>query len=270
MSRDEDLGESGDALLVAYIDGELGAAERERLEVRLATDPTLSARFAFLSSSNFDFEAAFAPLLEAAPKGKLDAILARVTAAQAGAAIVSSRPNWSRRGLMAASVALLAVGAAGDRVIGGFMGDEGSAHWRTAVAEYLKLYTPQTLAVISADAAQRAQELAVVQSGLALPDLRPEAVALPGIALKQAQLLQYDGKALGQILYLDARYGPTALCIMQSAHPAAAVDTEQRRGLNVAYWSVAGHAFMLIGRQPENQLATFAQSIARRMAATPA
>ncbi len=272
MSRDEDLGESGDALLVAYLDGELDAAERERLEMRLAADPALSARLTFLSRSNFAYEAAFAPLLEAAPKGKLDAILARATAAQASAMTVSSRPNWSRRGLLAASVALLAVGALGDRVVGGFIaaGAEGDAHWRTAVAEYLKLYTPQTLAVISADAAQRAEELAVVQSGLALPDLRPEAVALPGIALKQAQLLQYDGKALGQILYLDARYGPTALCIMQSSRPAAAVDTEERRGLNVAYWSGSGHAFMLIGRQPTEQLATFAQSIARRLATTPA
>jgi anti-sigma factor RsiW len=270
MSRIEDLDESDDALLVAYLDGELDAAEREGLEARLASDPALSARLAFLSRSNFAYEAAFAPLLEAAPKASLDSMLARVTAAPASATTASSRPNWNRRGLLAASVALLAAGALGDRVVGGFMGAEGNAHWRTAVAEYLKLYTPQTLAVISADAAQRAQELALVQSGLALPGLRPEAVALPGIALKQAQLLQYDGKALGQILYLDARYGPTALCIMQSSLPAAAVETEERRGLNVAFWSVAGHAFMLIGRQPADQLATLAQSIAQRLAVTPA
>jgi anti-sigma factor RsiW len=267
MSPVEELGEAGDDLLVAYIDGELEAAERERLEVRLAADPALSARLAFLSRSSFAYEAAFAPLLEAAPKASLDAMLARVTAAKVA---VSSRPAWSRRGLMAASVALLVVGALGDRVAGGLIGAEGNAHWRTAVAEYLKLYTPQTLAVMTADAAQRAQELAVVQSGLALPDLRPEDVALPGIALKQAQLLQYDGKALGQILYLDARYGPTALCIMQSSLPAAAVDTEQRHGLNVAYWSSSGHAFMLVGRQPAERLAIFAHSIARRMATTPA
>jgi anti-sigma factor RsiW len=267
MSRDEDIGQSDDARLVAYLDGELNAEDRERLEKRLAADPALSAHYDFLSRSNFAYEEAFAPLLDAAPAASLDAMLARVTAAKVA---VSSRSHRSRRGLIAASVALLAVGALGDRVVGGFMGAEGNAHWRTAVAEYLKLYTPQTLAVMTDDAAERAQELGVVQSGIALPDLRPKAIALPGIALKQAQLLQYDGKALGQILYLDARYGPTALCIMQSSLPGAPVDTERRRGLNVAYWSFAGHAFMLIGRQPKEQLSTFAQSIARRLANTPA
>ncbi|MGO8506421.1 hypothetical protein AB9F35_33780, partial [Rhizobium leguminosarum] len=71
-----------------------------------------------------------------------------------------------------------------------------------------------------------------------------------GIDFKRALLLQYDGKELAQIAYLDPETGPMALCIVKSDKGPKAPDIESRKGMNVVYWSNATHAFMLIGRIP--------------------
>jgi anti-sigma factor RsiW len=65
-----------DALLVAFIDGELDERARADLEVRLAIDPDLHERLMRLKEGGRLFAAAFDTLLDDAPVQRLEAALA--------------------------------------------------------------------------------------------------------------------------------------------------------------------------------------------------
>ena len=91
--------------------------------------------------------------------------------------------------------------------------------------------------------------------------------ALPGIDFKRAQLLQYDGKPLAQIAYLDPETGPMALCIVASDAGRREPDLESRKGMNVVYWSNATHAFMLIGHAPADRMSGIADAVRGRIKA---
>jgi anti-sigma factor RsiW len=135
--------------------------------------------------------------------------------------------------------------------------------WREIVAEYLTLYTSETLADIPEDAAQRARELSTVADKLTL-DISPDKVALPGLAFKRAQLFALDGQPLAQIAYLSS-YGPVAFCVIRDDQPDAGREFEERHGQSIVYWSKGGHAFMLIGKVPRSQLETLAATLEQQV-----
>jgi anti-sigma factor RsiW len=92
-------------------------------------------------------------------------------------------------------------------------------------------------------------------------------VAVPGADFRRAQVLEYDGKPLAQIAYLDPEDGPMALCIVPSDKGKAEPDMERRRGMNVVYWSNATHAFMLIGHATADRMKEMADSVRIRLKA---
>ncbi|WFU11155.1 anti-sigma factor [Rhizobium sp. CB3090] len=256
-----------DELLTAFIDGELNAAESDRIEKLIASDAQVAERFDFLSRSDLPFREAFEPVLAAAPSAKLTAMLAAIPSASEQRKATS---GVSRRGFLSAIAACLVVGVAIDRAAIGISRslrkpDEAS-EWRAVVAEYLSLYTPDTLSAPAGNRAQQVVQLSEVGSKLGLT-LTPEAVALPGIDFKRAQLLNYDNKPLAQIAYLDPESGPMALCITPSTKGASAPDMENRRGMNVVYWSNATLAFMLIGHLPIDRMKALADGVRGSLAA---
>jgi anti-sigma factor RsiW len=258
-----------DARLVAYLDGELDAMERRRLEEEVQADPALAERLAFLRRSQLPFAEAFAPLLDEAPKARLEAMLNGVSETDAPPRQRAAALQPSRRGLVAAGVALFAAGVLGDRALDLLRGApeeaDRSDNWREAVAQYLTLYTPETLAAVTDDPAARQRELSLVGEKLGLP-LSLAAVRIPGVALKNARLLRYDGRQLGQLTYLDADSGPLALCIIDGKG-AEPMRTEHRRGLNVAFWSGEGHRFMLIGHAAMPTVSAWADAVAGQLPA---
>ncbi|TXI12405.1 MAG: anti-sigma factor [Rhizobium sp.] len=257
-----------DEQLTAFIDGELDATERERIERWIADDGRVAERFDFLSRSVLPFAAAFEPLLAEAPAAKLDAMLAAIPSTkEADKARVA---GIGRRGLLAAVAASFVAAIAIDRAVLGIghrmsKPDEDS-EWRAVVAEYLSLYTADTLSAPAGDHAQQVAQLNGVGARLGLT-LTPEAIAMPDVAFKRAQILNYDSKPLAQIAYLDPKSGPMALCIVQSSRGAAAPDMENRRGMNVVYWSSATHAFMLIGHAPIDRMQQLAADVRARLIA---
>jgi anti-sigma factor RsiW len=256
-----------DEMLVAFIDGELDPAESGKIEELIRTDKRVAERFDVLSSSNLPFRDAFESMLAAAPTAKLEAMLSSIPVARQREV---RRAGMGRRGFLGAAAACLIAGIAVDRAainIGHRIArpDEGS-EWRAVVAEYLALYTSDTLSASPGDRAAQAAQLNDVGSRLGLA-LTPEAVALPGAEFRRAQTLEYDGKPLAQIAYLDSDGEPMALCIVPSDKPAAAPDTELRRGMNVVYWSNAGHAFMLIGHGSAERMMVLADSVRGRLTA---
>ena len=267
-----------DAALVALIDGEADAAERTRLEKLIAADPVVADRFDMLSRTNLDFAGAFRPMLEEAPLTRLQAGLAAMAAPSAPvlapaavAAAAGGRP-WNRREMLAAGLALFVAGSLVPHFVPGLLpvpksdavpDEDHGDDWRAAVAAYLDLYTADTLANLPDDDAALSRQLTDVGERLGLP-LSTGAVQLAGFRLKRAQTFRYDDEPLAQIAYLDGN-APTALCIIARAGAPAAVATEERRGMNVAFWGNATHQFMLIGRRPMAEMQGLAATLLPRL-----
>jgi len=260
MPSDEDL--------TAFIDGELTAEEAARIEALVNQDESVAERLEFLARASLPFEQAFAPLLSEAPREKLEAMLADIPAPQ-NASSGSAPAFATRRRFLGALAASLVAGIAIDRAVIGigrsFTPKDENGEWRAVVAEYISLYTRETLAGPTASREVQTAQLARLDEKLGL-SLSPEAVSLPGVDFKRAQLLQYDGKPLAQIAYLDPETGPMALCIVMSSKGRKAPDLESRKGLNVVYWSNETHAFMLIGRAAVDRMTAIADGVRGRMA----
>ncbi|KQV32240.1 Fis family transcriptional regulator [Rhizobium sp. Root1203] len=255
-----------DEQLTAYIDGELPPDEAARVEAILDADERVAARLAFLSRSSLPFGQAFEPMLAAAPMAELQAMLEDLSAETKP---ISTPVRASRRGFLGALAACLVAGAVVDRAFIGFqrrlVARDESSEWRAAVAEYIALYTPDTLAGPVPSREAQAAQLAIPEGKLGL-SLSPETIALPGVDFKRALLLQYDDKPLAQIAYLDQETGPMALCIVRSDAGAKPPGVEGRKGMNVIYWSSPSHAFMLIGHAPLDRMQAIAEDVRTRLA----
>ncbi|WP_413735755.1 anti-sigma factor family protein [Sodalis sp. RH21] len=251
-----------DEILVAYLDNELSGEQRGQVEQLLSDDPDLAGRLAHLDRASLPFGAAFAGMLAQAPVARLQQRLDNLAAA----APVHSAPERgvSRRNLIAAAIACLAVGAVGGRLSLGLPGREASeGNWRDLVAQYMSLYTGETFADMPDAPEWQQRQLQNIGARLGL-ELNRRRVNLPGAELKYARLLSYDRQPIAQIAYLDAQGRPLAFCITQSHNggsEAPGAQTEVRRGMNVVYWSAHGHDFMLIGHGARQEMLALAQPL---------
>lgn len=252
-----------DEELTAYLDGELSPEDAARLEAILEASAPAAERLEFLSRSNLPFSAAFEPLLAEAPTEKLEAMLGALPREETPPA----KTGIGRRGLLGAMAACLVAGIAIDRLAVGWPGEretaDESAEWRAVVAEYIALYTRDTLAGAVPSATEQAAQLARIDEKLGL-SLSADAVSLSGMDFKRAQILQYDDQPLAQIAYLDPETGPLALCIIRSQTGRKDPEIEGRKGMNVVYWSSDRHAFMLIGRVPADRMQVIAEGVRGR------
>lgn len=260
-----------DEMLVAYVDGELPAEERSRVNHALATEPAVKARFEQLGGTP-DLKGPFDVLLAAAPTDRLAALLKEAEAKSAPPRLTEARrPFLGARAAIAAAIALFLVGGAVGiglqsavlRMAGS--GTEDRENWRAAVADYLSLYTTDTLAGIPDSPEQRAAEVADAASKLAIP-LDVGKVVLPDLTLKRAQVFAFRDKPLVQIAYLSPTAGPVAFCIIRNGQKDAAPAFEEREGKGIVFWGKDGRGFMLIGSLPKAQLELLAETLAARIA----
>lgn len=251
-----------DEVLTAYLDGELAGAGRAALDRRLLAEPSLKARLDNLASGGRPFGLAYDALLAAAPVDRLTATLHELAGEK------SARPA---RGLprallaIAAAVVIFAAGVVAGHVLpGALRGPEPAPGWRQVVAEYQSLTTAATLAAIPESPQIVSGELAAVGGKLAL-DLSPDKLVLPDVALKRAQLYEFNGKPLAQIAYLSPDSGPIALCIINNGRGDEGVSFEQREGYNIVFWNSGGRGYMLIGKAPRTTLEAFAGDLRPRI-----
>ena len=144
--------------------------------------------------------------------------------------------HW-RPAAIAAAVALFVLGAGAGYLVPLVTGlvqpvqVAETPNWRQAVAEYMGLMTPETLAIIADNPAALADELSAVGDKLSL-DLTPDRLALPDVALKRATLYAFRGKPLAQLAYLSPAEGrspsassPTASRTRRSPSRSARAST---------------------------------------------
>lgn len=258
MTRETLSSPFSDEVLVAYLDNRLSEKQRTQFDQQLAHDDVLGERLAQMARSNLPFHDAFGAMLQEAPVGRLQAALDAIPDAAA-----SASRGVSRRALLAASVSFLAVGLLAGRYSTQL---NAATTWRDRVADYMSLYTAQTLADINDSPEQQQLQLSRVSKTLGIA-LSPAALVVQGAELKSARLLHYDEYDIAQITYLDVRFGPMALCITRSEHRGdAAAEREILQKMNVVYWRQSGYNFMLIGHSPAAVLAEHAASLQAKIA----
>lgn len=253
MNRETFTAPWRDEAIVAWLDGEMTPQEAAQFEQAMAADHELAGRVEHFRHSSLDFEQAFAPLLEQAPQARMAQRLAAVPKPEAA-------KGYSRRALIAASVSFLLVGSGI-----GFLarptddGDE-SQNIRDLEARYMSLYSAETLADTPNDAAmlQRGLERTRLDLGL---QLNPQQLRLPGAELKMVRILRYERTSIAQIAWLDADYGPMALCISPAPQESNPITQEQRHGMQLAWWKRDGYQYVLIGRHPSAQLVATAETL---------
>lgn len=266
----------GDRELVAYLDGELTADERAALDRALAGDTVLRRRLEALSTDALALGQAFDVLLDQAPVGRLEAMIGELERPSVvPKQPARQRPAWRWAAALAAGVVLFVGGvvvgnlvlprAGGDAVEVASDAGEGGESWRQAVAEYLGLYTAETLAVAPDDPDTRRRELAMVGDRLGL-DLTPDLIEVPALRYQRALLFAYDDRPLAQLAYLDPQSGPVSLCILADGAGPEPLEQEVRSGLNVVYWADAKFSYMLIGRAAADRLMPLAATLKSRIA----
>lgn len=264
-----------DEELTAFIDGELEEDHCARLLDLIERDPAVAARVEHLSRASLPYGEAFQPLLDAAPAADLQRMLDGMTAPPVAANAVVP---LTRRRLFGAIAASVAAGVLGDRLLVRLFGtgdgdeladDDGGPdrehHWHGVVAQYMGLYTRETLGGATPGHDAQSAQLAALNRPLNL-SLTPEAVEVAGAEFRRAQILSYDDMPLAQITYLDPRSGPLALCILRRPGTVRGVEQEMRGGLSIAYWNGQDHAALLIGRLPPQDLTTKAEAVRGRLA----
>jgi len=259
-----------DELLVAYADSEIPPEERSRVNHALATDPAVKTRFDRLSGTP-SLKEPFGLLFAAAPEDRLAALLKDAEAKVALPPALPARAVRRPRAAIAAAILLfLAGGAVGIGLQSAVLHTGGSVtgeqeNWRAAVADYLSLYTRDTLAGIPDNPDERARELAAAGAKLSLP-LDVGKVVLPDLALKRAEVFAFRDKPLVQIAYLSPATGPVAFCIIDNGQKDAPPAFEEREGRGVVFWGKAGRGFMIIGNLPRDRLKLLAETLAARVA----
>ena len=201
-----------DALLVAYLDGELTPEVHQELEQRLRTDASLSARLAALAEVSQPLRS----LVRCAPRGRASRTAGGCLSGGFGQGTSAPRsPIPSDAGPPRPPFCCLYCGG----VAGYFVAkapidlfeeaDTFEEEWIAAVAGQLSLYDAASVASIQVNDAEQKAQLSKLGEVLKL-DLSAPRVALEGLTLKRAELLHFQGRNVVELLYASEEHGPVA------------------------------------------------------------
>ena len=206
--------------LLAYVDGELDARERERVEAALAHDPALRKQMDELRASCLPYQSAYAalatPEMPASLDSRVASLIAVADAAPTKKRFAGQRWQWL--------IAPILIGKPEHTAIA--KPSQGSVTpWVEAIANYQALYVRATVdqAPDSAARAQRilaefASERTASAVAVAVPNLLDA-----GLAFKRIQRLGYGDMPLLQMVYLPSVGKPAALCVLPLAAAAEPV-----------------------------------------------
>ncbi len=247
-----------DAELVALIDGELDEASKARLLTRLTANNALRQRYEALRAVSEPIADGLAAILDAAPLARLAAALPSTNSQPAPS---SRRFSFAWRELAAGvAIGLLVAGAAAFLARSWSPPSADEDDWRAAVAEYAELYDTDTFALDNPDAEQEAAQLRAVNQKLETA-ITSGQLALPGLKFKTAQLLNYEGKPLAEIAFVDEAGQPVLFCVTSGGKADRPRQAETRGEFALASWARGGHQFMVIGRLPEARVADLAATL---------
>ncbi len=228
-----------DETLLAYLEGSLTEAEARAIEDAVAEDSALETRLMALDP--------FAPIVqqvfEAVPAETPSVDLPEPTA-------LPSSAGPLRLLTVAASVAVIAVSATFWTTRPEALG------WAEQAAIYQSLYSPDTIANLDNSQQSLDAQFARAEAKLGRSLNRDVLENLPGLDLKRAQVLSFNGKPLVQVVFADAQGNPLAFCVIRQgpAAPSKDVNLAVLSGLATATWAKDGYGYMLLGGDEQTDL----------------
>jgi anti-sigma factor RsiW len=258
--------------LVAYVDGELPAAEAREIEAWLGSDPEAEELRRHLQEDALALRGLFGAVLrEPVP----EALSARIgapagTRAAAGAAVVGlpqrARPRPMGPWLAAASIACLVLGG-----VAGFYGGDYQARqeiaampaqppsWIMQVAQYHRVYAGEKRHLVEVAAEETPHIEAWLGKRLELPFRVPDLSAF-GLTFKGARMLVINGEPVAQLIYLPADGRAFALCVIRSKREDKPLTASQQDDLNLVDWREKGYGFVAIGWEDQAELRAIAEA----------
>jgi anti-sigma factor RsiW len=279
-----------DETLVAYLDGELDAADRQEVEAWIDADPEVRDRLAALAGSADLVRSAYADIVD-------EPIPERLIAAARGESVASAapheaqilflkRPQWIPRPAavsrwqvgFAAAAALfgLIVGGAGTYVgMNALTGANASAERQLAAATasgWLDNAAGNYKLIVNAgdqipmdvpasnDPTEALQKISqTLPQQVRLPDLKPW-----GLSFRGARLVVVEGRPGVQLVYTtdNKAIGPLTLVIGATKQPDIAPTFDRRQDVNMLYWRHQGRAYALVGQTDIGYLWGIANDVA--------
>jgi len=258
--------------LVAYVDGELPAAEARNIETWLAGDAEAQELRRNLQEDALALRGLFGAVLREPVPANLSAPLGGATAAplQASGTVVElpgrSRPRPLGLWLAAAAIACLAIGG-----LAGFFGGQYQARqeiaaippqppsWIMQVAQYHQVYAREQRHLAEVPAEETPHIEAWLGKRLELPFKVPDLSAF-GLTFKGARMLVINGEPVAQLIYLPADGRALALCFIHSKREDKPLTASQQDDLNLVDWRVKGYGFVVIGWEDQKELRAIAEA----------
>jgi len=258
-----------DALLSAWLDGEVEGADCARVQAWLQEHPEDAAHVRLWAADRDALRARFTPTLDEPIPERLTQTVWRRGEGRRGRA-------WARWGQAAAAVALLAVGVAIGALWRGSTNAEpaSASRWTQRAAVAHAVYAPEVrhpveVSVREGDVAhQREQEAHLsrwLTRRLSVPvklfDLRDEGFELVG-----GRLLPDATGPSAQLMYQDAMGMRVTVYLRKAAeYDAPAAFSYERQGdFGMFYWVEGRCGYALVGPLPRERLLALAQAIAKQ------
>ncbi len=266
--------ELSDERLIAYLDGELDAAEHREVAIRLDRDPDAAEKAAAFAQSARLLRRTLGEVVREPVPERLIAAVRGERARAPGARIVpfvrrlgqrraAARQFWRAALPVAAGLFGVVVGAGGAYFGAGMLARPGDAErpaleaaaannmWLDTAAGYFKLFVStgdNTPVDVPATGDVRAALQKISQSlpqAVRLPDLKPW-----GLAFRGARLVVVEGRPAAQLVYTtdNKAIGPLALIIGSSKQADISPTFDRRQDVNVLYWRHQGRAYALVGQ----------------------
>lgn len=264
-----------DDRLVAYLDGEIEAQDRQEIEAWLDSDPSARARLAALVELTELVRQAYDEILREPLPDRLIAAVRGETAAPLLGRVVQFTPRAEKdaaAGRLPRWIALpIAASLLGFLIGGGavYLGGEkmfstaansttpaveaavASNLWLDNAAGAFKLFVgtgENALIDVPATGDTREALQKISQSltqQVRLPDLKPW-----GLNFRGARLVVVDGQPAAQLVYTtdNKAIGPLALIIGSTKQSDVPPTVQRRQDVNMVYWRHQGRAYVLAGR----------------------
>ena len=283
-----------DALLLAYVDGELSPQQCQEIEQLMESSPEVAESVFRLMASSLPYPEAFArqaiPPVPETLVQKIDALskqsLPPETVAQPSrqtskpaTSLINQLFGQPRLGWLAVAFAtgatcyglVLQAGFLGNtartdsQVLAPVVAQNQASPWVQQAASYQQMYTRDTVNLVTPDASVVAKTVSDIRQvdGLALriPDL-----SSAGLTFKGVQRLRFNKKALVQLIYLPAFGAPIALCVMKEPKPDQSPAQLRVAEMNVVVWRQSELGYALIGEPEGVDLNAVARLVADRSA----
>ena len=267
-------GQALEVRLSAYIDGEIGEAERSELDALLARDEDAKALFERLKAGSSFGDTAFEDFLhDPVPLALVRQIKQgpgtnpKTERIATTTATVRHTRAWPR--MLAASVALVLLGAGAGFIVGTANSVSEPAEvaaargWLDDIADYHRIYSRQKEHLVEVPASEAPKIETWLAASVGVPFKIPQ-LSGKGLTFEGARLLVANGKPVAQLVYRSAEGEIFAICFLKSTTGPQSDDFDEsiRDDLGMVSWQRGGASFVLVGPSSHVGMQDIAESVA--------